>query len=223
MGAFIKMPSMINTLLVLTISTLVLSCTAESAANHVPEDFEVMSGDSIQPGQQPAELLSQQATNTEQSTGAKFAEGALAQTAQADSAQAGWRRRRRRRRCSEVLSQTAQADSDQAGWYRRRRTYCARRRRTAAERSSKERSSKEKTRKEKAGKSAKRKERATKEAKRKKSHGAFTNKWQRVGRGVCKAGGDDAKGDASLKACQSRCAATSSCRWFSARVDRSSK
>merc|ERR1712072_1174445 len=99
-----------RTIMIFAVSALVLSCTAEFTENDIPEDSAIMSDDSID-GAQPAELLSQQAAKTEQSPGAKFAEGALAQSK--DSAQAGWGRRRRRRRYN----------------YRRRRRYNYRRRR----------------------------------------------------------------------------------------------
>merc|ERR1711959_67199 len=99
-----------RTTMIFAVSALVLSCTAEFTANDIPEDSAIMSENAFQTEQQPDEF-SQQAAKTDESAGAKFAEGALAQSK--DSAQAGWGRRRRRRRYN----------------YRRRRRYNYRRRR----------------------------------------------------------------------------------------------
>merc|ERR1711981_659343 len=97
-----------RTTMIFAVSALVLSCTAEFTANDIPEDSAIMSENAFQTEQQPDEF-SQQAAKTDESAGAKFAEGALAQSK--DSAQAGWGRRRRRYN------------------YRRRRRYNYRRRR----------------------------------------------------------------------------------------------
>ena len=43
--------------------------------------------------------------------------------------------------------------------------------------------------------------------------------WHLVGRGYCATGGDDPAGDSSLAACQSRCEASESCSYYSAKSD----